>query len=823
MRARIRMSILDLLARRPLTILTAAAVVTGLAVIPAQRLRLDTDLAALLPTGSRAADDYRVFLDHFGGMERVFVLVVPPTAGHPDELADALEELAESLESSPEIRTARCGIRPEDERFILDQIAPRAALLGPEHLMGQLTRLTTEAGAVAAARQIRAELLSPTGALTAPLLRSDPLGLARELDALDPGADLPIEPLSLTFQTADAAVGLILVTPTQSEIDAGGGRALAARISAASSALQTSHGPDWRLEAVGGPLYAAHDEAILRQDLQGTLGASAAACLGLLWIVLGGWREPLAIITGLAAGLVLTAAAISGVGAVSAVSIGLAAVLVGLGLDYGIHIAGRVKQLRPTVAGTGAAVVEACRTTAPGIVASAMTTAAGFGVLALAHFRPLRETGLLVSIGIASILAATVFVTAPGMILLGPGPAGPSRAWRRIDGWLRGVVRLAVGRPRTTLALLAVVSAAAAAGALRLTVDPDPAGLRPVDHPTLRAERILSDSFGIGLDTATVVLNAPTLDEVLDRSDAVERVIATALGDTATIASPSRWLPSSSTVRDRLELAKSLHLEGSADRLRAAMIASDLDPTAFETGLGALAALANGRDPAPTPPPSQWPDWLRELVHLEADGAWATVRVRLPGGSWPDGPPAALVRAVEQVAPGSAIASAGALGRDLKQLAKDDLRRLGGAAVLAVLAVVAISFRGRVRPAIMAMLPVSVGTLWALGIWGALGRPLGLLELAVLPILLGIGIDDGLHAVHSSIHGGVGLADAVVSIGPSMTLTSLTTCLGFGSLGLSHVPALRAIAILVPVGVLACLVTTVALLPAMASVTIQKR
>jgi hypothetical protein len=99
-----------------------------------------------------------------------------------------------------------------------------------------------------------------------------------------------------------------------------------------------------------------------------------------------------------------------------------------------------------------------------------------------------------------------------------------------------------------------------------------------------------------------------------------------------------------------------------------------------------------------------------------------------------------------------------------------------------------------------------------------MGRPLDLVGLAVLPVMLGIGIDDGLHAVHGAKPGGVErIAASVRRSGPAMTLTTITTCIGFSSLALSRLPALQAVALLVPIGVGSCLVATLVLMPATAS------
>jgi len=71
----------------------------------------------------------------------------------------------------------------------------------------------------------------------------------------------------------------------------------------------------------------------------------------------------------------------------------------------------------------------------------------------------------------------------------------------------------------------------------------------------------------------------------------------------------------------------------------------------------------------------------------------------------------------------------------------------GGYALLAVLALLWIDFRS-LRDSLLAMLPLAIG----LGLWcGCLGWleiPLNPANMIVLPLLLGIGVDDGVHLVH---------------------------------------------------------------------------
>jgi hypothetical protein len=93
-----------------------------------------------------------------------------------------------------------------------------------------------------------------------------------------------------------------------------------------------------------------------------------------------------------------------------------------------------------------------------------------------------------------------------------------------------------------------------------------------------------------------------------------------------------------------------------------------------------------------------------------------------------------------------------------------------------------------------------------------------------MPVMLGIGIDDGLHVAHGvRREPGAGVAGAVRGAGRAMVLTTLTTCAGFGSLGLSQIPGLRRGGLLIAAGVAACLLATLLVLPALEAATRRKR
>jgi predicted exporter len=245
--------------------------------------------------------------------------------------------------------------------------------------------------------------------------------------------------------------------------------------------------------------------------------------------------------------------------------------------------------------------------------------------------------------------------------------------------------------------------------------------------------------------------------------------------------------------------------------------------SAFAPALDTLRAIGRGQAPEPIPR-SAWPDWIADGV---SDGggarAWVAVRVRAPEGAWAGGPPPSFLAAVEGAAPGAQIANARRLGTEIRGVALRDVASVGGLAAALVLAIVAISYRGDGRATALTFLPVALGTLWTAGLWGWLGRSLDLFSLTVLPVMIGIGVDDGLHVLHLARRRGEDLARATLHAGRGVVLTNLTTCAGFAALALSQVPGLRNGGLLICTGNLLCLTATLVVLPALAGARTDRR
>ncbi len=135
-----------------------------------------------------------------------------------------------------------------------------------------------------------------------------------------------------------------------------------------------------------------------------------------------------------------------------------------------------------------------------------------------------------------------------------------------------------------------------------------------------------------------------------------------------------------------------------------------------------------------------------------------------------------------------------------------DMAVTGLVAILLMVVVLYVVFP--VRRRLMALPVVVVGVLFTFGITGALGVSLTLVTMAGLPVLMGLGMDFAIqfhNRYEEELARGdtpaAGLIDALTHIGPAVGTAVLATILGFITLSLSAVPAVRDFGALLALGV----------------------
>ena len=138
--------------------------------------------------------------------------------------------------------------------------------------------------------------------------------------------------------------------------------------------------------------------------------------------------------------------------------------------------------------------------------------------------------------------------------------------------------------------------------------------------------------------------------------------------------------------------------------------------------------------------------------------------------------------------------------------------------ILFIIVFKVIVLRG-LKWAVLALLPLTASFLWMFGFMEIFGWKLNFYNLVVLPTVLGIGDDSGIHMVHRYLEEGRGSIERVLrSTGEHITISAFTTMLGFGGLLFSIHPGMRSIGEMAVLGIGLTLFAALFLLPSLLKV-----
>ncbi len=744
----------------------AVIVLTVVAIAVVTRLRLSTDLTELFPRTAEAEMLARV-TRVFGGGDVGLVIVrgsdpmtVEAAAREATAGLRACSSIAQVMDEAPSPKHA-------------GSIDPTAAWrwAGPV-AREKLAAALTEEGMRKRLRDTRALLLAPGAGDAEDLLARDPLRLAM----------IPFEGRVEIAAGARASAGgafvadggkarLLVVEPRGRVFEWNDSSRFTNEAEGVLSTVRRAH-PDVRLEATGGHVIAKQTESLMRGDLQKSSVLSAVLASVVFVLTFRRPRALVAVLPPLAAGtLWTTAVATIAYPRLSAIATAFMAVVVGVGVDTGVHVYGRLLEARREGRTPSEAAAIARRETWRPTLGAAVAAGGAFGCLAMSDIAGMRQLGVLCAAGeVLTAIAILVVVPEVGAWLERGPPPAPLR--------LGFVASLTKTRPRALVAL--AVSFAALAGALALGAPRLDHGVVALDGSILPAVATYDEiyaTFGGTRGQLVIVSADPDEERARARADAVAEV-AEKLAHVGAIDGYDALgtvAPSLAAQRARLEARDALDLPSKRALLARVLAEEGFAVDQFQPALDAFASPA--KDVAEVPADEPAIAWLRRR-HLGKDekGVLAVTFVRLSKDDAQREGARATLRAAD---PEAVLTGFADLEVSLRDTMSRDLPRVLLAAGAIVLFVLGISLR---RPAAVALAGLVLVVEIAIVLLASrfLGVRWHVYDALVLPVLLGITLDEALFLLEATKRRS--LEDALAEQAPLATTTALTTAAGFGAL-----------------------------------------
>jgi len=155
------------------------------------------------------------------------------------------------------------------------------------------------------------------------------------------------------------------------------------------------------------------------------------------------------------------------------------------------------------------------------------------------------------------------------------------------------------------------------------------------------------------------------------------------------------------------------------------------------------------------------------------------------------------------------------------ELLKQSYEQAAKYSLLAIVLLVLFHFRSPLCVG-LALVPVGVGFLWLGGLLGAFNVPLNPANIMTLPLVIGIGVTNGIHILNRFAEEQTPSILAR-STGKAVLVSGLTAIAGFGSLILGQHRGIRSLGLVMSVGLATCMIAGLTIVPALLSLLMRPR
>jgi predicted RND superfamily exporter protein len=540
-------------------------------------------------------------------------------------------------------------------------------------------------------------------------------------------------------------------------------------------------------------VYDYEGDKMALEDMYLMTGVTFILILILLFVSFRSISLPLLALIPLLIGIIITAGLIYLLFDVLNMLAALFAVLLlGLGIDFSIHMLTRFTEEMEAHADIPQAFNHTSVNTGKAIALGTFTTATAFGALYFSRTQAMHEMGIILASGLL-ITMISVFFVLPALVTLRlrleRGKLKEKMRSRRKFSVLKSFGRISSRFALGFIVLLILIGAFFAFKAPEAELSGNLRELMPTGVPAYKQLEKVKAHFEYSEDYFLCVVDS--YDELIRATEEFKTV-----PEVMAVESILDYLPQNQQAKLELfNLAKAAHPEF------AEIPWLNLDEMTWKDL-----------------PESMWKNWAAENAH----GTRFLIRIEPRGNIWDEEYRTELLEQLKD--DDSMIVGMAIMAPKMIELIGDDVIRVTFIAVIPIFLIVYVGFR-RKNPiyALLALMPVAFGLGGTLAFSEDLGISLNQVSIMLIPLVVGIGIDNGIHILHRYKEEGTGsIPNVVQNTGKAIFLTTATTCLAFSSFTIAEHPGMQAFAQVPVLGLILCLLAALIFLPALISVILER-
>lgn len=520
------------------------------------------------------------------------------------------------------------------------------------------------------------------------------------------------------------------------------------------------------------------------------------------------------------------------VGKLNMVTSILAGILMGFGVDYGIHFMFRTRLELGAGKPYDVAIRDAILNAGRPALVSAVVTAGSFFVLLVSRFAGFSQFGFLSGFG-TFIIGFTLFCWSPAILsILG-------KRWPNLPAKLIGTMKpppavgqtgqeIRIPRPMVMLLVCSGVVAAISAFAVPWQDFPTPKdkspslwerlkggvrfdyntrALMPANRPSVSLLEEINERFRISSDPIAVYTK--DLAETKDLWDALNPLDPKKYSTVSQVVSVFSFVPPKETAEANAKI-----LAEWKEELKDIEVSSL--PPELQEKAEMFQQMLEARPFGVEEVPEIYAQQFRNLPSAQPENKGYLTFIYPGVDLWESKKMLEFANQTYEItgASGQKYYSAGTtiLYSRLARIVLADGRLTLVLTALWILLMHYADFRS-VKLALASVIPLGVGLVMTLGLMSVINARLNFMNIVILPILLGFGVSHGLYLLHRFLEG-VSPLVALRSIGAAVASSTLTTIAGFASLFAASHNGLRSMGLLACIGLASTLVVSFTVLAA---------
>jgi len=815
------------------TWLVAAAIVilTGLLYWNTRHLRLGTDLTDLFGDRDPQWRTINEFSQKLGYGNQLFAIVEAPsvTEDTPEQMEAMADRLVADMNQSGLFAVARCSLSDDELMGMLRLFAWNFPAYAQPEQWDEIKRRLDDQQIRQTVRQASTGLVTPFSTFGTNYFLSDPLGMTQVVaknSGLTEYASFDMAWGSGNhFFSKDHKALLIIAEP----------RSPAADYQFALQILRwtredigkLSNSDDFKSSpltvTLAGPyVYTEQDRKFIQSNIRLVSVVSIVANLVLCLLIYP--RVPLLILSLLPTSLGIlwtTGIASTYPGEINLISLSFIPIITGLGDDQVVHFFNRVPQEWARTGTLDAAMQNTYETTGHSILFCILTMATATAALATSSFKALSEFGFVLTVGLLMLLVHTLF-TVPTLMRAWWKIAKPKAPENVTFRFLPTVARASVDfvgrRSRFVFILSAAMFLLAVAALPFVKMNRKVEITRGENNPAIAGQKRLGEKFGIEGSPEIFVIKGRE-EEVLERTEKLTDALGalSQQGIVKSVFSPSSIVPSLQTQAQRAQELKKINLGHATDVLENALKANGFRIAPFQAAIDRLRELARqGPQPLTLERADQFlpRGLLDNSIRKTGENEYLAAIAFYPRD--PDATdviPDSTLHAWQQKFGDFAQFSFNKVNRDLQAQILHDSRRAMLLTTGGITLIVFLIFRS-VRITLLVLSPIVFAIVVTFGVLVLFGHQFSFMAITALPLIVGIGIDNGIHLVQRYLQNEVSIVDIAKASGPALIQSSLTTLIGFGALLVSSFQPLAEMGLVTSIGVALALGAALWMVPA---------